>query len=72
MKKDVNYLFIFLLGIFIVLAIHYFIILRFNLHPTLQVLISFILFWIWLGIIAFLPKKRKDNSAGYKFLKTRK
>jgi len=62
-RREPNYVLIFLLGVIIVLIIHYFIILRFNLHPTLQVFISFILFWIWLSIVAMIPKKDKKNLA---------
>ena len=59
-KSDYNSMFMFiLLGIVVVLLLHYFVILRFNLYPTLQVFISIILFWIWLIIIyAISPKKR--------------
>lgn len=56
--KEPNHVLIFISGIVIVLLLHYFVILRFNLHPTIQVFISFILFWIWLTVIATWPRKR--------------
>ncbi|MEK6825774.1 MAG: hypothetical protein AABY00_03235 [Nanoarchaeota archaeon] len=56
-SKELNYIFIFVTGIILILLIHYFILLSFQLHPTLQVFISFILFWIWLGIASqIIPK----------------
>ena len=58
MKKEPNYVLRFVISISIVLLIHYFLISRFNIHPTLHVLISFILFWIILAIISFIPVKR--------------
>ncbi|MBI3622910.1 hypothetical protein HY212_02405 [Candidatus Pacearchaeota archaeon] len=56
-KKDPNYVLIMVFGMLAILIIHYFIILKFNLHPTLQVFISFMLFWIYLAIVATYPKK---------------
>tara|TARA_Y100000310_G_scaffold71553_1_gene67406 strand:+ start:88 stop:267 length:180 start_codon:yes stop_codon:yes gene_type:complete len=55
-KKEPNYVEIFLSGIVIVLLIHYFLILRFELHPTLQVFISLIVLWIWLAVVASMRK----------------
>lgn len=57
--KEPNYSLMFVLGVAIVLILHYFIISKFSLHPTLHVFISFILFWAWFTIIAMLPKKNK-------------
>ena len=57
--KEPNYVLIFVLGIIVVLILHYFVILRFDLHPTVQVFISFILLWIWLAVVAMLPRKNK-------------
>ena len=57
--KEPNYVLTFSSGIAAVLLVHYFILLKFNLHPTVQVFISFILFWIWLSVIAMLSKKTK-------------
>ena len=58
MKKEPNYVLRFVISISIVLLIHYFLISRFNIHPTLHVLISLILFWIILAIISFIPVKK--------------
>jgi hypothetical protein len=57
--REPRYILIFLSGIIVVLLIHYFILLRFNLHPTLQVFISFILLWIWLAVVAMIRPGRK-------------
>jgi len=57
-KQDFYYIRVFLIGIIIVLLAHYLIILRFNFHPTLQVFMSLILFWIWLAIVAMTSKKK--------------
>lgn len=55
--KEPNYILMFILGIIIVLIIHYSIISKFSLHPTLHVFISFILFWAWFTIIAMFHRK---------------
>jgi hypothetical protein len=58
MEKEPNYIFAFVSGLIAILIIDYFILLRFNLHPTLQVFLSFMFFWIWITIASSLKKKR--------------
>lgn len=56
-KSNTYYVFEILSGIVFVLIVHYFIILKFSLHPTIQVFIAFILLYLYMLVWALFEKK---------------
>ncbi|MBS3065579.1 hypothetical protein J4229_00850 [Candidatus Pacearchaeota archaeon] len=57
-KKKKGYILISLFGMVITLIIHYFLLSDSNLHPTLQVLFSFLIFTIVTGLIVRIMERR--------------
>jgi len=55
-KKEPRYVLVFMGGMALVLLIHYFVISKSNLHPTVQVFISLILLWMYLTVVALSGK----------------
>lgn len=52
--KEPNYFLVFFGGMILTLILHYFLISRFNLHPTLHVFISLVMFWLLMAIISMI------------------
>ena len=58
-KEEKRYLWVFLLSLISTILIHYFLISNLNLHPTIHVIISLIILWIFLAIFALTIERRK-------------
>jgi len=56
--KEPNYLLFYLVSVLIALVAHYFLFSKTNLHPTLQVFISFLIFSASMGIITLIGEKK--------------
>jgi len=58
MKKEPNYIIIFIISILITLLVHYLFISKFNLPSTLHVFIGLMILWIALAVTSALIPKR--------------
>jgi len=56
--SDKHYLAVFSISMIIALAIHLFLLSKITLHPTLHVLISFIIFWVVMGVISIISENK--------------
>jgi cobalamin biosynthesis protein CobD/CbiB len=61
-KEDCGMFLAFFVSIGLTLLIHYFLISRFDLHPTLHVFISLIILWFILTITALINERKKKNK----------
>ena len=57
-NKERKYILSFSLAIFLTSLTHYLFISKIELHSTIHVIISLIIIWIWLTIIAIIPLKK--------------
>jgi len=55
---DKAYLFIFSISMVLSLAIHFFLLARIEMHTTLHVFFSFLIFWAIMAIISILADKK--------------
>jgi len=56
--KEPNYILFYLISMIISLIAHYFLLSKTNLHPTLQVFISLLIFTLFLGGISMLDERK--------------
>jgi len=60
-KSEKRAILVFLFSMVLTILIHYFFISKFNLHSTIHVVISLILFWIFLSISSLIKKKKNKK-----------